>query len=278
MIAALSLPFMKGTNASSGLGQIFTGVYKGLCEAFGIASPAKNMMPIGGYIIAGMFSGITNALTNIKEWLKTNVFNKIHSAWDSMKELKIEVIGKFKEDAKNKAAALKKKISSIKGKTATVWGKFKENAKNKASKLKEKIKGVKGKTVDITARFKDAITGVLNSLIAKINTLIGKLRSIKIASYQPFKDIKNIPKLAKGGIVNNPGRGVHTIVGEKGPEAVIPLNDTVLGKIASMITANQSDKGKSVIIPVYLDGRMIAKYTVDTMARQSFELNKGGAY
>lgn len=303
MIAALSLPFMKGTNASSGLGQIFTGVYKGLCEAFGIASPAKNMMPIGGYIIAGMFSGITNALTNIKEWLKTNVFDKITAAWQGMKELTLSIGGKIGDSfkkAKENWNSIKEKgksaIATIKGKLGDKWKTTKDNWNNNMKKNKAVTKTIKGKlaksfsnakknwnnikdkAATVTASLKDKITSVIRSVLTglcsmvnKVIRTLNKLPGINITEIQP-------PKLAKGGIVNNPGRGVHTIVGEKGPEAVIPLNDTVLGKIASMITANQSDKGKSVIIPVYLDGRMIAKYTVDTMARQSFELNKGGAY
>lgn len=278
MVAALALPFMKGTGGASAFGQIFSAVYNGLCNVFGIHSPAKNMMPIGRFILAGMLSGITNALTNIKEWLKTNVADKITKAWKTMNTFTANIKAKFKETKKQLEERWNNRVKNLKETTAKIKGKFTQ----KASQLKEKwdnlTKKVKAKTVSITARFKDAVTGALNSLIKRLNTVIGKLRTISIAGFQPFKNVKDIPKLAKGGIVNNPGRGVHTIVGEAGPEAVIPLNDTVLGKIASMITANQSDKGRSVIIPVYLDGRMIAKYTVDTMTRQSFELNRGGAY
>lgn len=47
-----------------------------------------------------------------------------------------------------------------------------------------------------------------------------------------------IPKLATGGIVNNPGRGVMMgsyVAGEKGPEAVLPLTDNTLQRLANMI-------------------------------------------
>ena len=78
-----------------------------------------------------------------------------------------------------------------------------------------------------------AIENILNSPIRTVNRLIeviNKVPGINIGTLPTF----NLPRLAKGGIVNNPGPGVMMgsyIAGEKGPEAVIPLDDGTLDRL-----------------------------------------------
>ena len=79
---------------------------------------------------------------------------------------------------------------------------------------------------------KDYISGVLNiyrsifNAIAKLwNSTIGKL-AFKFPDWVPGFggkgfEVPNIPMLAEGGIVNSP---TLAMIGEKGPEAVVPLN------------------------------------------------------
>ena len=45
----------------------------GFKTAFGIASPATTMIPLGAYIIQGMLQGILGIFANIKEWIRTNI-------------------------------------------------------------------------------------------------------------------------------------------------------------------------------------------------------------
>lgn len=52
----------------------------GLKAAFGIASPAKTMIPIGGYIAEGILAGIDAVWTAINEWVNTHIFLKIRTA------------------------------------------------------------------------------------------------------------------------------------------------------------------------------------------------------
>ncbi len=56
---------------------IFTPFINGFKSAFGIESPSKEMMPLGGYIIAGMLNGIISGLTNIGTWIVENIFTPI---------------------------------------------------------------------------------------------------------------------------------------------------------------------------------------------------------
>ena len=69
--------------------------------------------------------------------------------------------------------------------------------------------------------------GIFNGIASLWNNTIGKL-SFKVPSWVPGLggkgfDVPNIPMLAEGGIVNTPG-GILAMIGEKGPEAVIPLD------------------------------------------------------
>ena len=77
-----------------------------------------------------------------------------------------------------------------------------------------------------------------------------------------------LPKLAVGGIVNNPGRGVHAIVGEAGAEAVLPLENNTewMDILAEKI-------GGNVTIPIILDGKKIATYVVDIQKKKAFAMN-----
>lgn len=56
----------------------------GFKSAFGIESPSTEMMPLGGYIIAGMLQGIIDGLVNIGTWIKTNIVDPFVSGVKSM--------------------------------------------------------------------------------------------------------------------------------------------------------------------------------------------------
>ena len=77
-----------------------------------------------------------------------------------------------------------------------------------------------------------------------------------------------LPKLAVGGIVNRPGRGVPAIIGEAGAEAVLPLENNTewMDVLADKI-------GGNVTIPIYMDGKKIATYVVDIQKKKAFAMN-----
>lgn len=117
------------------------------------------------------------------------------------------------------------------------------------------------------------IENVLNTPIRTINSLIStinKISPIKIGRLSTF----SLPRLAKGGIVNMPSRGVPiggAIAGEKGAEGVIPLTDSqqmaLLGEaIGRYITINAT-------IPVYAYNRQVAREVRKIEANRSFATN-----
>ena len=73
------------------------------------------------------------------------------------------------------------------------------------------------------------IENVLNSPIRAINGLIGVVNSVPGINLNRLRTF-NLPRLAKGGIVDVPGKGIPigggtAIAGEAGREGVIPLTD-----------------------------------------------------
>lgn len=120
-----------------------------------------------------------------------------------------------------------------------------------------------------------AIENILNSPIKAINKLLGvvnKISPIKIGTLQTFK----LPRLAKGGIINMPGRGVpvggaSAIAGERGQEGVIPLTDSqqmdLLGQaIARHMVINN-------FVDNYIDGRKLNRILQSSNDRTRFAMN-----
>ena len=113
----------------------------------------------------------------------------------------------------------------------------------------------------------------LNKVIAKpfngINEALGKIRDIKIVGIQPFKDLKDIsipeiPKLARGGVVDGP---TQLIAGEKGKEAIVPLENNTewIDKVADKVSTRVSGGGggnQPMIVQVFLGKRKLTEYVI----------------
>ena len=119
-----------------------------------------------------------------------------------------------------------------------------------------------------------AIENILNFPIKSINKLIDVINAvpgINIATLPTFK----LPRLAKGGIINQPGRGIpvgSAIGGERGQEGVIPLTDSqqmqLLGEaIGKYINLNAT-------IPIYMGNRQIAREIKKINAQNDFAFNE----
>ena len=147
--------------------------------------------------------------------------------------------------------------------------------------MKSIFSGKNGKSLG--AKFSDAISssfkGALNWIIDKLNWFVKQMNKINIklpGGESLFKvNIKPIPKLAKGTILNNPGRGVpvgNAIAGEAGREAYLPLSDSQLleelgSTIGRYITINLTNETK-------LDGRTIARKVSQLSNNDNFLRNR----
>ena len=121
-----------------------------------------------------------------------------------------------------------------------------------------------------------AIENILNSPIRAVNRLIGvinKVPGINLGTLSTFK----LPRLAKGGIINQPGRGIpvgygQAVGGERGQEGVLPLTDSqqmeLLGQsIGKYVNINLTNITK-------LDNRQIAKEQRRINAQNDFAFNR----
>mgnify|MGYP005834764063 CR=1 FL=1 len=91
------------------------------------------------------------------------------------------------------------------------------------SKAWEGIKSIFGGIWDSIGSI---LKGVLNGIISAVNVVIRGLNKLKVPDWVPVIggsgiNIPEIPMLASGGVVNHP---TLAMVGEAGPEAVIPLD------------------------------------------------------
>lgn len=117
------------------------------------------------------------------------------------------------------------------------------------------------------------IEWVLNGVVWLINQaipLINKLPGVSLGKLSSF----NLPRLATGAIINQPGKGVpvgNAIAGESGREGILPLTDhkamEMLGKeIGKWITLNAT-------IPVSVGNRQIVREVRQLMAQDDFAMN-----
>lgn len=132
---------------------------------------------------------------------------------------------------------------------------------------------------------KDALNGVIGIVERTINNIVSKLNSfsIKIPNWVPTYGgsslgfnipYAHLPRLAKGGIVNNPGRGQAVIASEAGAEAILPLQnntewmDMLVDKVADRISMN-------VVNKITLDGKDINHSNRTYDSRYAFATNGG---
>lgn len=133
----------------------------------------------------------------------------------------------------------------------------------------------------ISGAFKAVINGVLKAIenilnfpIKQVNKLIdviNKVPGINISALPTF----SLPRLAKGGIINQPGRGIpvgNAIGGERGQEGVIPLTDSqqmqLLGEaIGRYVTINAN-------ITNTMNGRVISRELQKVNNANDFAFNR----
>lgn len=160
-------------------------------------------------------------------------------------------------------------VNFFRGIINTIFGFFKKIGATVgdviSSAFKSVVNGVMG-----------AIENILNSPIKAINNLIkviNKVPGINLGKLSTF----NLPRLAKGGIINQPGRGVpigygQAIGGENRAEGVIPLTDSqqmqLLGEaIGRYVTINAN-------ITNTMNGRVISRELQKVNNTNDFAFNR----
>ena len=128
----------------------------------------------------------------------------------------------------------------------------------------------------------NAIISVLNTIIDALNIIFTPLRAIIMVAGNilgndwTMDDIRipNVPRLARGGIVHNPGNGVlmgSYIAGEgSSPEAVLPLDDNTLDRLGESIARHMTINAN---IYNTMNGRVISRELQKIQNESNFAYN-----
>lgn len=236
-----------------------------------------------GIAIAGIILLIRDVIKFIKDPSWSNFINVLNSLSIALIGVGIAMIA---FNASNPIGWIMLAIGAI-GLLVTAvvknWGKIKETLSKAWRWIKDKFNGLPSWAKTLLKGIGNAVILVINSIIGAINAFLLPLRgAIAVIGKVIGKNwtlssvaIPKVPYLAKGGIVNYPGKGVpvgSAITGESGREGVIPLTDSqqmaLLGEaIGKYININAT-------IPVYVANRQIAKEIRRINAEDDFAFNR----
>lgn len=207
--------------------------------------------------------GLFNKLIN---WFETDFINALHYLFgplgDIIAQPFIFAINFIKGLFEGLFGGIKKIVTGI---VQLFKGDFKNGIKN------------------VFGGLKDIMLAPINALITGINSLIRGVNKISfdVPKWVPVIggkkwgfNIPQIPKLAVGGIVNMPGRGVmvgSAIAGERGQEAVIPLTNSQM--MAELGEAIGRYININATVPVYVGNRQIAREIKKINASNDFATN-----
>lgn len=192
----------------------------------------KTAFSAAGDFIAGVWNGVWTTISSVWDWIS----EKFNIAMEGIKQLW--------ESVWNGIANFITPIwDKIKGLVTAGWtwitAKFK-SATQPLTNAWTNMWQAMGNAVNIAWEgVKKVIKDSINWIIDKINVVIEKINSVTAAGASVLgmkaPQISKIPMLAEGGIVTRP---TLAIIGEAGPEAVVPLRQGGNGIVGPNITIN----------------------------------------
>lgn len=203
----------------------------------GISNVWNAIKTFVGNAVNGVKTAVSNGWNAIKT-TTSNIWNGIKgvvsNVWNGIKSIVINAVGAVKNAAVNGWNTIKSVTSTVfngvKNVASNTWNAIKnaitnpiESAKNTISGIVERIKGLFNFRLRFPSIDIPHIPLPHFTLSGSFNPLKGKIPSVGINWY------------AKGGLFSSPS---VIGVGEAGDEAVLPLKDSVLGRIANGIIKN----------------------------------------
>lgn len=222
------------------------------------------LVPLGDFL-GGIFKGIIETLINVFTFLWQNVLKPIAEyvggVFADVFDTVFRFIGDIIEGLKDIFIGLMNFITGV----------FTGNWQKAWEGVKKIFKGVFDSLWGIVKFPLNLIIGGINAVIRALNSI-----SIDIPSWVPGLggkkfgiNIPEIPKLAAGGIITSP---TLAMIGEKGPEAVVPLENTgfvdaiasAVGSavLAAMQAVTQMTESSDREIVMSIDGVRLARVLV----------------
>lgn len=215
-------------------------------------------------------NAIKEGVTKAWENLKTNTKN----AWENLKTNTKQAWENVKTSVTDKVTSLKTAVSTawenVKTNTRTAWENIKTSATEKVNSMRtavvDRFNTLKNDVKQAWENIKTAISDKITAAKNKVSDMVNAIKSLfnfhitwphiplphfsVSGSSNPLDWLKgDLPHIsiswyAKGGVFD----GASLIgVGEKGPEAVLPLNDRTMGNIAGLI-ANKMETAPAVVV------------------------------
>jgi len=218
-------------------------------------------------ILTFVWNSIKTTYGPVVEWF-LNIFTTI---WNNIKSIFTPTADFFKSVFSGALTGIMSVFAPIVSFFSNIWNSIKAIFKGWGSKVGEIVGGAFKAVVNGVL---NAIESILNTPIKAINKLINTINAlpgIKLKNLSTFK----LPRLAKGGIINMPGKGTlvgSAIAGESGREAILPLTDSqqmeLLGEaIGRYITINAN-------ITNTMNGRIISRELQKINNENSFAGNR----
>ena len=228
-----------------------------LTVAFG--SLSLSMLPITA-VVVGIAAAITAGIIVWKNWdTIVNVLRKTFEKVMTFIKNIVEKVFNFITDLYESklgwllpAGPLVKGILFLRNNWETVFNAIKTITKNVTESVSNFFGGMKTKILSVWDDIVGGIRDAINWIVDKINAFVGSWNRIQLrvprvrlpeilggytvgGQVYGVPQIGTIPRLANGGIVRSP---TLAMIGERGPEAVIPLNRSGAGGINVNITVN----------------------------------------
>ena len=242
-------------------------VLGGLRKLFGplgdiLYAPIKYLLEFGMGAFEAFYGGIKRIIDGVVKIFKGDF-------WGGIKDIFGGLLSVLTAPLQGFLKAVQSVVGLVLNFFNQMWGKLKEIGV-KAGEI------ISGAFKAVVNAILGAVESVLNTPIKTINGLIGtinKVPGINLSKLSTF----NLPRLAKGTILNAPGKGVpvaggSAVAGEAGREAYLPLSDTQLleelgSTIGKYININAT-------IPVYMGNRQVVREFRKISAEDDFAYNR----
>jgi len=187
-------------------------------QVISVVSALSLAFNIGIGIMAGVVGAVFAVIAAaIALWIYWDEITKfLTTAWEKIQTAAIQVFEDIKRNVTEKTEAVKQQLLNN-------WESIKTGAINIVTSIKDKL-------LSIWTSITDGIKSSINTILKYLNKMIDGMNriSFSIPSWVPGIggkswgfSLPNVPYLAEGGIISRP---TLAMVGEAGPEAVIPLD------------------------------------------------------
>lgn len=281
-----STVFMEiGKNILAGVVEALKGIVKWFGDLFSKALNAvKSVFSLK--TIKNFFSSIWNGIKSVFNSTKSWFGSLFSGAWSKVKgAFSLKTIKNFFSGIWN---GIKSAFGSVASWFKDVFSKAWTAVKKVFSAGGKVFSGIKDGIANVFKSVVNILISGINKVIAipfnAINKMLNTIRSTDILGFKPFVDLwkKNplavpqIPKLARGGIVNVP---TQFIAGEAGAEAILPLQnnlqwmDDLAEKVVEKMDIKNNQGNTTIILKV--GDQEFYRWLINMKKKNSLMMNGG---